>query len=85
VNLYTVYLLYRLCNESFDDETDSGDKQETRGTAFVVYEDIYYVKCSGSFIRIQCLRAILDSVIYYQQARMQKVVDNVSKEKKSTK
>ena len=59
----------------------SGDKQETRGTAFVVYEDIYDAKnavdhLSGFNV---CGRYLI--VLYYQQARMQKVVDNVSKRK----
>lgn len=58
-----------------------GDKQETRGTAFVVYEDIYDAKnavdhLSGFNV---CGRYLI--VLYYQQARMQKVVDNASKRK----
>lgn len=58
-----------------------GDKQDTRGTAFVVYEDIYDAKnavdhLSGFNV---CGRYLI--VLYYQQARMQKVVDNAQKRK----
>lgn len=58
-----------------------GDKQDTRGTAFVVYEDIYDAKnavdhLSGFNV---CGRYLI--VLYYQQARMQKQVDNAAKRK----
>eukprot|EP01032_Pedospumella_encystans_P012799 gene12799-14779_t len=58
-----------------------GDKQDTRGTAFVVYEDIYDAKnavdhLSGFNV---CNRYLI--VLYYQQTKMQKVFDNNSKRK----
>ncbi|KAJ1405444.1 hypothetical protein B484DRAFT_404444 [Ochromonadaceae sp. CCMP2298] len=58
-----------------------GDKQDTRGTAFVVYEDIYDAKnavdhLSGFNV---CGRYLI--VLYYQQSKMQKQVDNNAKRK----
>lgn len=58
-----------------------GDKQDTRGTAFVVYEDIYDAKnavdhLSGFNV---CNRYLI--VLYYQQTKMQKSFDNNSKRK----
>lgn len=58
-----------------------GDKQDTKGTAFVVYEDIYDAKnavdhLSGFNV---CGRYLI--VLYYQQAKMQKNVDNAVKRK----
>ena len=58
-----------------------GDKQETRGTAFVVYEDIYDAKnavdhLSGFNV---CGRYLI--VLYYQPVKMQKHIDNVAKKK----
>jgi pre-mRNA branch site protein p14 len=58
-----------------------GDKQDTRGTAFVVYEDIYDAKnavdhLSGFNV---CNRYLI--VLYYQQTKMQKSFDNNAKRK----
>ena len=58
-----------------------GDKTETRGTAFVVYEDIYDAKnavdhLSGFNV---CGRYLV--VLYYQASRMQQKVDNQKKKK----
>lgn len=58
-----------------------GDKQDTRGTAFVVYEDIYDAKnavdhLSGFNV---CGRYLI--VLYYQQSKMQKTFDNNAKRK----
>lgn len=58
-----------------------GDKQDTRGTAFVVYEDIYDAKnavdhLSGFNV---CGRYLI--VLYYQQSKMQRSVDNAAKRK----
>lgn len=58
-----------------------GDKSDTKGTAFVVYEDIYDAKnavdhLSGFNV---CGRYLV--VLYYQQAKMQKHVDNAAKRK----
>lgn len=58
-----------------------GDRQDTRGTAFVVYEDIYDAKnavdhLSGFNV---CGRYLI--VLYYQQSRMQKSMDNAAKRK----
>ena len=52
-----------------------GDKQETRGTAFVVYEDIFDAKnavdhLSGFNV---CGRYLV--VLYYQQSKMQQRAD----------
>lgn len=59
----------------------SGDKQETRGTAFVVYEDIYDAKnavdhLSGFNV---CGRYLV--VLYYQATKMQTKIDNQQKKK----
>ena len=58
-----------------------GDKQDTRGTAFVVYEDIYDANTAVDHLSgfNVCGRYLI--VLYYQQARMQKVVDNNAKRK----
>jgi pre-mRNA branch site protein p14 len=53
-----------------------GDKPDTRGTAFVVYEDIYDAKnavdhLSGFNV---CGRYLI--VLYYQQSRMQKSLES---------
>jgi pre-mRNA branch site protein p14 len=58
-----------------------GDKTETRGTAFVVYEDIYDAKnavdhLSGFNV---CGRYLI--VLYYQASRMQQKVDTQKKKK----
>jgi len=58
-----------------------GDKPDTRGTAFVVYEDIYDAKnavdhLSGFNV---CGRYLV--VLYYQASRMQKRMDNDKKRK----
>mmetsp|Transcript_2817 Transcript_2817/g.8101 ORF Transcript_2817/g.8101 Transcript_2817/m.8101 type:complete len:126 (+) Transcript_2817:211-588(+) len=56
-----------------------GNAQDTRGTAFVVYEDIYDAKnalehLSGFNV---CGRYLV--VLYYQQTRMQKKLDTAAK------
>jgi RNA recognition motif-containing protein len=58
---------------------DRGDKTDTRGTAFVVYEDIYDAKnavdhLSGFNV---CGRYLI--VLYYQAAKMQLKSDNQKK------
>ena len=58
-----------------------GDKQDTRGTAFVIYEDIYDAKnavdhLSGFNV---CGRYLI--VLYYQSTRMKKAADNQAKRK----
>jgi pre-mRNA branch site protein p14 len=58
-----------------------GDKQDTRGTAFVVYEDIYDAKnaldhLSGFNV---CGRYLV--VLYYQPTKMRKGPDNEAKKK----
>jgi pre-mRNA branch site protein p14 len=58
-----------------------GDKQDTKGTAFVVYEDIYDAKnavdhLSGFNV---CGRYLI--VLYYQQARVIKAQDNAQKKR----
>ena len=58
-----------------------GDKTETRGTAFVVYDDIYDAKnavdhLSGFNV---CGRYLI--VLYYQAQRMQQKVDTQKKKK----
>ncbi len=58
---------------------DRGDKQDTRGTAFVIYEDIYDAKnavdhLSGFNV---CGRYLV--VLYYQQSKMQQRADNNAK------
>jgi pre-mRNA branch site protein p14 len=58
-----------------------GDKTDTRGTAFVVYEDIYDAKnavdhLSGFNV---CGRYLI--VLYYQASRMQQKVDTQKKKK----
>ena len=56
-----------------------GDKNDTRGTAFVVYEDIYDAKnavdhLSGFNV---CGRYLV--VLYYQQSKFVKSIDNSQK------
>jgi pre-mRNA branch site protein p14 len=68
-----------LSNRSF--QQLRGDKTETRGTAFVVFEDIYDAKnavdhLSGFNV---CGRYLI--VLYYQPTKMQKNVDNAAKKK----
>lgn len=58
-----------------------GDKQDTRGTAFVVYEDIFDAKnavdhLSGFNV---CGRYLV--VLYYQQSKMMKNADNDRKQR----
>ncbi|CAM9823469.1 unnamed protein product [Discosporangium mesarthrocarpum] len=58
-----------------------GDRQDTRGTAFVVYEDIYDAKgavdhLSGFNV---CGRYLI--VLYYQPSKMQKRLDQQAKKK----
>lgn len=58
-----------------------GDKQDTRGTAFVVYEDIYDAKnaldhLSGFNV---CGRYLV--VLYYQPTKMLKGPDNEAKKR----
>jgi RNA recognition motif-containing protein len=58
-----------------------GDKTETRGTSFVIYEDIYDAKnavdhLSGFNV---CGRYLI--VLYYQPVKMQKIADNAAKKK----
>jgi pre-mRNA branch site protein p14 len=58
-----------------------GDKQDTRGTAFVVYDDIYDAKnavdhLSGFNV---CGRYLI--VLYYQPTRQQLAQDNDTKKK----
>lgn len=58
-----------------------GDKQETRGTAFVVYEDIYDAKeavdhLSGFNV---CGRYLV--VLYYQPSKVKAIADNAAKRK----
>jgi pre-mRNA branch site protein p14 len=58
-----------------------GDKQDTRGTAFVVYEDIYDAKnavdhLSGFNV---CGRYLV--VLYYQQSKMQVRAEQATKQK----
>ena len=57
-----------------------GDKSDTKGTAFVVYEDIYDAKnavdhLSGFNV---CGRYLI--VLYYQHKRMQKSIETKKKE-----
>lgn len=58
-----------------------GDKQDTRGTAFVVYEDIFDAKnavdhLSGFNV---CGRYLV--VLYYAPAKLQKKQENIAKRK----
>jgi pre-mRNA branch site protein p14 len=57
-----------------------GDKPDTRGTAFVIYDDIYDAKnavdhLSGFNV---CGRYLI--VLYYQQGRMEKRMDTKAKQ-----
>ena len=58
-----------------------GDKNDTRGTAFVVYEDIYDAKMAVDHLSgfNVCGRYLI--VLYFQQARLQKQIDNKAKRK----
>ncbi|CAM9813389.1 unnamed protein product [Ascophyllum nodosum] len=56
-----------------------GDRQDTRGTAFVVYEDIYDAKAAVDHLSgfNVCGRYLI--VLYYQPAKMQKRMDQQAK------
>jgi pre-mRNA branch site protein p14 len=56
-----------------------GDKPDTRGTAFVVYEDIYDAKNAVDHLNgfNVCNRYLV--VLYYQQTKTLKNVDNATK------
>lgn len=58
-----------------------GDRQDTRGTAFVVYEDIYDAKAAVDHLSgfNVCGRYLI--VLYYQPAKMQKRMDQQAKKK----
>uniref|UniRef100_A0A7S2S8J7 RRM domain-containing protein n=1 Tax=Rhizochromulina marina TaxID=1034831 RepID=A0A7S2S8J7_9STRA len=56
-----------------------GDKPDTRGTAFVVYEDIYDAKNAVDHLNgfNVCGRYLV--VLYYQASKMQERIDNQRK------
>ncbi len=58
-----------------------GDKSDTRGTAFVIYEDIYDAKNAVDHLSgfNGCGRYLI--VLYYQATRMQQRVDTQKKRK----
>lgn len=58
-----------------------GDRQDTRGTAFVVYDDIYDAKAAVDHLSgfNVCGRYLI--VLYYQPAKMQKRMDQQAKKK----
>ncbi len=58
-----------------------GDKSETRGSAFVVYEDIYDAKSAVDHLSgfNVCGRYLV--VLYYQPTKLQKKLDNDAKKK----
>ena len=58
-----------------------GDKQDTRGTAFVIYEHIYEAKNAVDHLNgfNVCGRYLI--VLYFQQTRMLKAQDNAAKKK----
>eukprot|EP00612_Vaucheria_litorea_P002800 CAMPEP_0171459524 /NCGR_PEP_ID=MMETSP0945-20130129/4775_1 /TAXON_ID=109269 /ORGANISM="Vaucheria litorea, Strain CCMP2940" /LENGTH=123 /DNA_ID=CAMNT_0011985563 /DNA_START=69 /DNA_END=440 /DNA_ORIENTATION=- len=58
-----------------------GDKQNTRGTAFVVYEDIYDAKSAVDHLSgfNVCGRYLI--VLYYQASKAHKKIDEMKKRK----
>ncbi|CBJ26710.1 conserved unknown protein [Ectocarpus siliculosus] len=58
-----------------------GDRQDTRGTAFVVYDDIYDAKAAVDHLSgfNVCGRYLI--VLYYQPAKMAKRMDQQAKKK----
>ncbi|KAL2643765.1 hypothetical protein R1flu_011352 [Riccia fluitans] len=62
-----------------------GDNKDTRGTAFVVYEDIYDAKNAVDHLSGFNVANRYLIVLYYQQAKMTKKVDQRKKEEELTK
>ena len=65
---------------SFHFPCHSGDKQDTKGTAFVVYEDIYDAKNAVEHLNgfNVCGRYLI--VLYFQQSKMIKAQENKLKQ-----
>ncbi|CAM6113577.1 unnamed protein product [Calypogeia fissa] len=62
-----------------------GDTKDTRGTAFVVYEDIYDAKNAVDHLSGFNVANRYLIVLYYQQAKMSKKIDQRKKEEELTK
>ncbi|BBN03592.1 pre-mRNA branch site protein p14 [Marchantia polymorpha subsp. ruderalis] len=62
-----------------------GDNKDTRGTAFVVYEDIYDAKNAVDHLSGFNVANRYLIVLYYQQAKMSKKIDQRKKEEELTK
>lgn len=62
-----------------------GDTKDTRGTAFVVYEDIYDAKNAVDHLSGFNVANRYLIVLYYQQAKMSKKIDQRKKEEELSK
>jgi pre-mRNA branch site protein p14 len=62
-----------------------GETKDTRGTAFVVYEDIYDAKNAVDHLSGFNVANRYLIVLYYQQAKMSKKIDQRKKEEELTK
>lgn len=62
-----------------------GDTKDTRGTAFVVYEDIYDAKNAVDHLSGFNVANRYLIVLYYQQAKMSKKIDQRKREEELTK
>merc|ERR1719330_1091278 len=58
-----------------------GDKRDTRGTAFVIYEDIYDAKSAVDHLSGFNVLGRYLVVLYYQQAKCERRADAEEKEK----
>jgi len=58
-----------------------GDRKDTRGTAFVVYEDIYDAKAAVDHLSGFNIGGRYLVVLYYQPAKFEKRADSEQKQK----
>ncbi|KAI9291494.1 RNA-binding domain-containing protein [Neoconidiobolus thromboides FSU 785] len=58
-----------------------GNSNDTRGTGFVIYEDIFDAKAACDHLNGFNIQGRYLVVLYYQAAKQQKKLDNIAKEK----
>lgn len=78
-----VFLLHPLATSfsSFSDPSYRGNRKDTKGTAFVVYEDIYDAKTARERLQAFNVKDRYIIVLYHSQEAMNKKID-VEKKKK---
>ncbi|CAA6661952.1 unnamed protein product [Spirodela intermedia] len=80
--LYVRNLPFNISSEEM--QIRIGTNKDTRGTAFVVYEDIYDAKTAVDHLSGFNVANRYLIVLYYQQAKMSKKVDQKKKEEEIT-